>query len=260
LIDQGSSETWCWIGASNYFPVIPSISHVDGIQKYLNSDENSLPRNCAAGGFSQPAFCLISKSGKRHMKRATEAGASLVEVLISLFIIAVGVIGTLGMHMNALRTTQQSVFHSSALHLAAEMADNMRANIRSMQVADGDNPYLNVDHQSGISANDESRVASQNCYDTRSHCDAQQLAQFDISEWLARLERSLPGARVRICRDAQPWNSAEQNFNWNCSIGSGNSASIVIKIGWKNKNEKDDAQSENAFSPSIALTVAPYAQ
>jgi len=205
-------------------------------------------------------FYLISNQEKRHMKRATEAGVSLVEVLISLFILAVGVIGALGMHMTALRTTQQSVFQSSALHLATEMADKMRANIRSMQAVDGDNPYLNVDYQSNGSTPNQSGTDRQNCFDANAYCDSQQLAQFDIAEWLVRLEHALPGARVRICRDAQPWDSAEQNFNWNCSNNSVNSASIVIKIGWKDKNNHDNAQADYAFAPRIALAVAPYAR
>jgi len=136
----------------------------------------------------------------------------------------------------------------------------MRANIRSMQAMDGDNPYLNVDYQSNGSTQNQSGATKQNCFDANAHCDSQQLAQFDIAEWLVRLEHALPGARVRICRDAQPWDSSEQNFNWNCSDGSVNGASVVIKIGWKDKNNHDNAQAEYAFAPSIALAVAPYAR
>ena len=52
---------------------------------------------------------------------STEHGFSLIEVLISVFVLAVGVIGAAGMQLTALRTTQQSVFQTKALHLATEM-------------------------------------------------------------------------------------------------------------------------------------------
>lgn len=191
------------------------------------------------------------------MKSSSENGFSLIEVLVSVFVLTVGVIGAASMQLSAMRTTQQSVLQTNALHLAAEMADTMRANINSMQAADQDNPYLRVDYHSARQTDGSSNG---DCYGTNAYCDSKQLAQSDIAEWLRHLNAVLPGARVRICRDDQPWSAAEQNFRWNCSDASITNASIVIKIGWHNKHPDETSPQGNSGAPGIALTVAPYGQ
>jgi len=54
-------------------------------------------------------------------------GFSLIEVLIAVFVLALGVIGVAGMQLTAMRTSQQSAFQTTAVELPAEMADKMRA-------------------------------------------------------------------------------------------------------------------------------------
>jgi type IV pilus assembly protein PilV len=198
-----------------------------------------------------------SLNGKNDMRASDNNGFSLIEVLISVFVLTVGVIGALGMHMTALRTTQQSVFQSNAQHLAIEMADKMRTNVDQMHSSDEDNPYLQIDYQSASSVSDSVQV---NCYNGGNYCNAQQLAQFDIAEWLSRVDTALPGGRVRICRDAAPWDAAMQTYDWNCSSSMPN-APIVIKIGWPDKSSQDaSADDRQSFAPSVALMVASAVQ
>lgn len=189
------------------------------------------------------------------MKTAAANGFSLIEVLVAVFVLTLGVIGAAGMQLVALRTTQQSEFQTSAMRLAAEMADSMRANTAQMRLDDKDNPYLRVDHIAATTSSQEN-----NCYRSDEHCDMQQLAEFDIAEWLQRLDAALPGGRVRICRDAALWHAANNSFNWACTNSVSAVAPIVIKIGWREKDseEKTSLQNEKEFAPAIALTVAPY--
>jgi type IV pilus assembly protein PilV len=189
------------------------------------------------------------------MKTAPANGFSLIEVLIAVFVLALGVIGAAGMQLAALQTTQQAGFQTSAMHLAAEMADSMRANMRQMRLDDKDNPYLRVDHDAASTASQQN-----NCYGADGYCDTQQLAEFEIAEWLQRLDAALPGGRVRICRDAVLWHAENSNFSWTCTDSTSVLAPIVIKIGWREKSSeaKTFLEGEKAFSPAIALTVAPY--
>src|SRR5690606_15894095 len=109
-------------------------SHIDGIG------------TCTGGCDNGNAVAVRSRRGRTvavdmavritrlpeifQMKASTENGEngfSLIEVLVAVFVLAVGVIGAAGMQLAALRTTQQSSFQTRALHLAAEMADYMRA-------------------------------------------------------------------------------------------------------------------------------------
>lgn len=182
----------------------------------------------------------------------SEGGFSLIEVLVAALVLAFGVIGAIGMQLTALRTTQQSIFHSSALHLAADMADRMRANLGRMQTFDRDNPYLQVDFAAGQSV----PHSDTECYDPRD-CDPRQIAQLEIDAWLRRLAETLPDARVRICRDIAPWHTADASFSWDCKE-TGPSAPVLIKIGWRDKDESGGE--ERISSPRIALPVASFAQ
>lgn len=195
------------------------------------------------------------------MRASTENGFSLIEVLVSLFVLAVGVIGAAGMQLAALRTSQQSVFQTRALHLATEMAERMRANVGQMKLADSANPYLHIDHQSSSPSHLASSLGS--CYGSDAHCDAAQLAQFEIAEWLQRIDSELPEGRVRVCRDTSPWDEEGKRFKWECSGSSATeSGSLVIKIGWQQKNVdgKLQRQTGEQQAPAIALLVAPYAK
>lgn len=201
------------------------------------------------------------------MKVSAENGFSLIEVLIALFVLAVGVIGAAGMQLAALRTSQQSVFQTRALHLAVEMAERMRANVGQMKLTDSANPYLHIDHQS--SSPSHLTASLHDCYGSNAECSAAQLAQFEIAEWLQRIDSELPGGRVRVCRDTSPWNEGGRHFNWDCSASdtsseneteSENTGSLVIKIGWQEKNQdgKSLRKTGGQDAPAIALLVAPY--
>ena len=190
----------------------------------------------------------------RDFKRS---GFSLIEVLVSILVLALGVIGAAGMQITAMRTTQQSGFQTLALQLAAEMADKMRANDNPMKKGRA-NPFLSVNYASATEG--EPEAPGKLCY--TSECDAEELAAFEVYEWKKRVKTALPGGRVLICRDAAPWDSAKNTLTWDCNAGNGESAPLVIKIGWQGKNPdgsliKDDADS---FPPSVALTVEPYIQ
>jgi type IV pilus assembly protein PilV len=188
------------------------------------------------------------------MRTSPVNGFSLIEVLISVFVLTAGIIGAAGMHLTALRTTQQSVFHSNALHFAVELADGMRANIDRMHLPDKDNPYLRVDHQSAASSSSETRP---DCHAQSASCNDVELAQSDIDEWLNRIDSTLPGGRVRICRDSAPWNAAAQAFGWDCSAGASGAAPVVIKIGWTDKHHDDtSADGTMSFAPAVAMAVS----
>lgn len=187
-------------------------------------------------------------------------GFTLVEVLISVLVLAIGVIGIAGMQLTALRTAQQSAFQTAALQLASEMADKMRANYQQMQLPDKSNLFLNVDYQSAddVVVTPPKKI----CY--RADCSAEELAKFDIYEWMARIKSALPGGRVRICRDSRPWDKAAGAFSWTCPPPAAgvNNTPVVIKIGWHGKGRNPDGSviddPQKIIPPGVALTVEPY--
>jgi type IV pilus assembly protein PilV len=190
------------------------------------------------------------------MTKLTKNGFSLTEVLVSILVLAGGVIGSAGMQLTAMRTAQQSAFHTAALQLAAEMADRMRANDNQMREADSNNPFLAVDYNVGTDG--EPAAPGVMCY--AAACNDEQLAAFDIYEWQKHIQDALPGGRAVICGDSSPWDSPSKSFAWDCSAGAGDGASLVIKLGWQGKNPDGSLirDEDNLFAPSVALIVEPY--
>lgn len=55
-------------------------------------------------------------------------GVSLIEVLVTVFILSVGLLGLAGMHFQGLKNNQSAYFRSQATILAYTVLDTMRAN------------------------------------------------------------------------------------------------------------------------------------
>jgi type IV pilus assembly protein PilV len=188
-----------------------------------------------------------------------QSGFTLIEVLISVLVLALGVIGAAGMQLTALRTTQQSAFQTIALDLASEMAEKMRANTGQMKQVDNLNTFMKVNYKSDT--DDNPSVPDKMCFDAAVNCNAKELAEFDVYEWETRIKAALPSGSAVICRDANPWDASAGALRWSCDgSGAASSASVVIKIGWQGKNPDGSLinDADKKFPPSVAITVEPY--
>lgn len=183
------------------------------------------------------------------MATSAENGFSLIEVLVAIFVLAIGVVGAVGMQLTALRISQQSALQTKALHFAVEMADSMFANTRGME----GNPYLGVDYQASIAVDLHS---GPRCYGKEAACDADELAGFEVQNFLQRMAHELPDARIRICQDAQPWDTTRRQYRWDCMHAS--NAATAIKIGWAGKNSAGPAVGVDtiASAPDVVLMLA----
>jgi type IV pilus assembly protein PilV len=174
----------------------------------------------------------------RCFQRAATRGFSLIEVLMALLVLAVGLSGMMRMHLAALRAQQQSADRAGALQLATEMAEMIRA----YRAPAGDTPFL-FDYRSG-----DPIAATGDCYGS-ARCDPAALRAFGIGRWLDAVHATLPSARVRICRDATPWQAGRTAYGWPCSGDAG--AGIAIKIGWRASDEASAAA--DAPAPQLVL-------
>ncbi|PRC95049.1 type IV pilus modification protein PilV [Solimicrobium silvestre] len=188
----------------------------------------------------------------RHLNTLSapsDTGFTIIEILISVLVLTIGILGAIKLQLSSMQTTQQSNFNSVAVKLASEMADKMRGN--HVQMQQSDNAFLKVDFNSS----DGAPATASMCYG-KTECSPDQLAAADISEWLNQLNNALPGARALICRDSSPWSSGANSLTWNCAAGSGNNVSIVIKLGWAEKNGASTSAATN-LPPRLAIAVNP---
>lgn len=185
---------------------------------------------------------------------SNKTGFSLVEVLVSMVVLAFGVIGAAGMQLAALRTTQQAAFQTFSLQLAAEIADAISVSERQVGNNWKVNPFEGMTYRAAD--NSELAVPSRLCYETT--CDGQEFAEFEIYEWKKRIKAALPGGRILICRDAETWSRAVNALSWDCDSSSAANAPLVIKLGWQAKNPDGSLSRDerNQFPPSVAIAVS----
>jgi type IV pilus assembly protein PilV len=170
-----------------------------------------------------------------------EAGFTLAEVLVALFVVALGIAGAAGVQATALRSGRAAARLADGVQLAAALAERMRANPAALGFADADNPYLHFDYATDAGPPPSGPA----CYGA-STCDTGELARFDLAETARELGARFAGARILACRDASAPDVAGEP-SWSCSGEAG--APLVIKLGWR---EPDEA----AASPRVVLAVA----
>ena len=190
-----------------------------------------------------------------------QQGFSLLEVLISIIILSFGLLGMVGLQAAALQANRDARLQSSALGLARELAEMMRGNKDiALKTVLADNPYLG-DFSSPLTAASPSyclNVAS----DTTRCASTTAIANAQMTEWLARVDAELPGARVIVCVDSQPFVNGLPT--WACTT-AGTGATTVIKIGWTRGLTDRSRTGNNAFAratgegsvPTIVIPVTP---
>jgi type IV pilus assembly protein PilV len=173
------------------------------------------------------------------------AGFMLIEVFVAIFVLAIGVIGCVGLQLAALRTAQQSAMQTEAVHLAADIADRLRLGVQKK----GNRDLL---AQMDYRAQGNRLAPVETCF--LSDCTAQQQAQIELAQWQRQIDRALPQGRARVCRDAAPWRIRSGGYTWDCTDNKADP--LVIKLGWRGAAETVPGAILNDPPPSLVLAVA----
>lgn len=160
----------------------------------------------------------LGRSGRKHLPAA---GFTLLEVLVAIVVLSFGVLGVVGLQAAALQANKEARYQSSAVRLGRELGDLMRGNKDlAVTTSAATNPYL-VDFDGTLP------TTSADCY-AGACISRTEVAQFNIREWLGRVDTELPGVRVKVCFDATPYTAAGTP-RWDCTDAGG---VAVVKMGW----------------------------
>jgi type IV pilus assembly protein PilV len=170
-------------------------------------------------------------------------GFTLLEILISVVVLALGIIGGVALQMASLRARHQAVLLSQATQLATGLAERMRANPSQSDT------YLTLNYDAFA----EPSPAAPGALCHGGACTAAQLAFADLYEAKLLVKQNLPAGRVVICRDAGLWSGGK--LYWACVGGA--AAPLVVKVGWRGKNPDGTPQTDAAgeYMPGVALAV-----
>ena len=120
-----------------------------------------------------------------------QQGTTMIELMVALFVLAIGLLGALALQMNSVRSSQSAVFTSDAQVLAVSMADRIMA-YNSVLTTDEDNDYAGL--------NTAALPTDPNCI--AAGCSAAQRVDSDINEWARELTARLPNGQGTITYDA----------------------------------------------------------
>ena len=121
----------------------------------------------------------------RARARSLPRGFTLVEVLVALVVMSVGMLGIAALYLEGLRAGRTAIYRTTAVNLAADMADRIRANRQARIAYAGTGP-----------GSDES------CVNGEEDCTPVQLADDDWFSWSNQIAAQLPdGASAEILVD-----------------------------------------------------------
>ena len=106
-----------------------------------------------------------------------QRGTTLIEVLVAILVTAIGVMGAAAVQLNAVKFNQTAKFRSTAVFLANDIADRLRANRAAALNGDYD-IAMDDDAPSGTS-----------------------IDVVDLSEWLGELALRMPSGDGEVARD-----------------------------------------------------------
>lgn len=121
-----------------------------------------------------------------HKISNKQAGFSMLEVLITVFVLSIGLLGIAGMQATSIKLSHESHLRSQASLLAYDMADRMRTNSLSA---------INGDYNQTLTGTSN---YTNNCAVPGASCTPTQLAAVDLANWDFKLGETFPGVQAII--------------------------------------------------------------
>lgn len=171
---------------------------------------------------------------RRALRRERQSGFTLIEVLVSVIILSIGLVGVAGLQAVSLKNNQSAFMRSQASALAYDLADRMRSNVLS---ANG-------------SLYDPGAAGSDTGCRSTSGCTPQQMAQNDLAEWNAAIATYLPMGQGFCCIDSTP----DDGTAFGDPQCDGTGTQIAVKIWWDD-NRDGSINMTSTNTERLAITV-----
>lgn len=160
---------------------------------------------------------VIHKPSKAPL---TQKGAGLIEILISLLVIATGILGLTGLQANSLASNRAAYYRTQATILAYDIIDKQRAN-KTEALADNYVIDLNT------------TAPTTTC---TTSCTTADITAMDLTQWRNSLSTELPGGNGSITPIADIEGAYQVTVQWALenqtadTITNGNVNQVVIEM------------------------------
>lgn len=116
------------------------------------------------------------------VNRSRQSGMGMIEVLVALLVLAIGLMGVLGMETRGLQSNQAGYYQSQAMFLAQDILERIRANREAID------SYV-IDFGAGSTGDCQTDTAT---------CKPTEMAASDLYYWKQSLKDLLPSGDGKI--------------------------------------------------------------
>jgi type IV pilus modification protein PilV len=116
-----------------------------------------------------------------------QSGSSLIEVLVALFVLAIGLLGILAMQVKSMQFNQSADTYAKAVNIANDIAERIRINPKNVAT------YLATELPDDPPTNCQTTSIN-----NTAACTTADLVNWDLYHWNASIKRNLPAGEGSI--------------------------------------------------------------
>ena len=160
----------------------------------------------------------------RDFSNKSQRGFSMIEILVTLVIVATALLGTAGLQLYAMRVNQGGQFRTQAIFLASDIAERMEAN--KQEAVNGSYVLANTTAPDALSTACQANA-----------CSTANLAIYDLNQWGNSVAALLPQPSWQVTQTT-----------------AGNPSTYTIVISWTDRST-DKASHGETFSYTATRTI-----
>jgi len=206
--------------------------------------------------------------GRRAAVAAAPRGFTLLEVMVTIIVLALGLLGLASLQVFSLKNNHVSYYRAIASQQAYDMEDRLRANLAGVVNSPGPDGTIYTTNCHPANPNNQGACyddllsagvlpADPACVNTAAGCTADNMALTDAFQWLSNTAALLPGGKGMVSCIRGPLNSF-------CAptIVLGAARVYRIIVTWQEKDMGDtgptssDANCTNLVPPLVPLPPA----
>ena len=178
-----------------------------------------------------------------------QSGMTLIEVLIAMFVLAIGVLALLAVQLRTVSNVRESENQTTVAQITQNLIEGMLINPTLSEETDtaGDKTSrYKKSYDAYITSSSEQLKDSKQTNEFKDKMTKAQLAQAQIAQFKADLAKALPEAQVffTICKDssgAEPtYNNDIQDIQPNCE-DDGKGDTTIVKVLWLQDVEEENS-------------------
>lgn len=187
-----------------------------------------------------------------------QSGMTLIEVLIAMFVLAIGVLALLAVQLRTVSNVRESENQTTVAQITQNLIEGMLINptlSEETNSAGDKTSRYKKSYDAYITSSSEQLKDSKQTNEFKDKMTKAQLAQAQIAQFKADLAKALPEAQVffTICKDSSGTEPTYENgFNAKCD---GKGDTTIVKVLWlQDVEEENTAKNLNTSGHHVVYT------